>query len=248
MPSRSSAVLAHISHRTPLFPPTPPSLVCTLACTLSPFCPASFSCRLSGSIFLLYVSNLPPSWLSPAVSPTWFIVVSSRLPPLRGCSQVYISVVSPTLVVSQHAHGIIHVVHLWRISHLIIISAQSKSYNVCPCEPGVIFLVHLLSHRSCGNLRRLGWRDFRLDNTTMCYQLVERYSACRCLYYEHAVDRCPSYGRRGHGITRRTILVGYTCNLHAQHDSRYVSYDQPIYSDSGSHSGHSSKSSHRQYR
>ncbi|KAI1850966.1 hypothetical protein JX266_003631 [Neoarthrinium moseri] len=48
----------------------------------------------------------------------------------------------------------------------------------------------------------------------MCYQLVELYSACRCLYYQHAVDRCGSYGRRGHGITRRTIHVGYACQNH----------------------------------
>ncbi|PNY21679.1 Uncharacterized protein TCAP_07230 [Tolypocladium capitatum] len=26
----------------------------------------------------------------------------------------------------------------------------------------------------------------------MCYQLVELYSACRCLYYQHAIDRCAS--------------------------------------------------------
>ncbi|KAK3325225.1 hypothetical protein B0H66DRAFT_599401 [Apodospora peruviana] len=26
----------------------------------------------------------------------------------------------------------------------------------------------------------------------MCYQVVELYAACRCLYYQHAVDRCTS--------------------------------------------------------
>lgn len=49
----------------------------------------------------------------------------------------------------------------------------------------------------------------------MCYQVLELYSACRCLYYQHAVDRCPRYGKRGHGITNRTILVGYACFNHA---------------------------------
>ncbi|KXJ91183.1 hypothetical protein Micbo1qcDRAFT_205188 [Microdochium bolleyi] len=49
----------------------------------------------------------------------------------------------------------------------------------------------------------------------MCYQLVEIYSACKCLYYQHAVDRCGNYGRRGHGITERTIFVGYACHLHS---------------------------------
>jgi len=48
----------------------------------------------------------------------------------------------------------------------------------------------------------------------MCYQLVEFYSTCRCLYYQHAVDRCGAYGRPGHGIQRRTILVGYACSDH----------------------------------
>ncbi|KAH8891655.1 hypothetical protein GQ53DRAFT_648676 [Thozetella sp. PMI_491] len=47
----------------------------------------------------------------------------------------------------------------------------------------------------------------------MCYQVMELYSACRCLYYQHAIDRCDSYGR--HPIQRRTILVGYACIDHS---------------------------------
>lgn len=43
----------------------------------------------------------------------------------------------------------------------------------------------------------------------MCYQLVEVYTACQCLYYKHAVDRCQLYPN--HIITQRTILVGYAC-------------------------------------
>ncbi|KAI8628488.1 hypothetical protein F5Y19DRAFT_438091 [Xylariaceae sp. FL1651] len=49
----------------------------------------------------------------------------------------------------------------------------------------------------------------------MCYQIVEVYSACRCLYYQHAVDVCSDYGRLGHEISKRTILVGYACESHA---------------------------------
>ncbi|KAI0163515.1 hypothetical protein BJ166DRAFT_295511 [Pestalotiopsis sp. NC0098] len=49
----------------------------------------------------------------------------------------------------------------------------------------------------------------------MCYQLVEVYSACRCLYYRHAADKCASYGRPGHSIAKRTILVGYACLEHS---------------------------------
>ncbi|KAK1750617.1 hypothetical protein QBC47DRAFT_365217 [Echria macrotheca] len=75
----------------------------------------------------------------------------------------------------------------------------------------------------------------------MCYQLVELYSACRCLYYQHAVDRCAAYGRPGHGIQRRTILVGYACSEHSSSRgaSYYSDYAQAQYSDSGYHSGRS---------
>ncbi|KAI0124137.1 hypothetical protein BJ170DRAFT_735849 [Xylariales sp. AK1849] len=49
----------------------------------------------------------------------------------------------------------------------------------------------------------------------MCYRLTELYSTCRCMYYQHAVDRCAAYGRPGHGITSRTILVAYACENHS---------------------------------
>ncbi|POS80029.1 hypothetical protein DHEL01_v201575 [Diaporthe helianthi] len=82
----------------------------------------------------------------------------------------------------------------------------------------------------------------------MCYQVLELYSACRCLYYQHAVDRCPRYGTRGHGITQRTILVGYACIDHSSHSGQYSSqYDDHSYADSG-YASRSSKSSHRKYR
>ncbi|KAK4131146.1 hypothetical protein BT67DRAFT_388932 [Trichocladium antarcticum] len=83
----------------------------------------------------------------------------------------------------------------------------------------------------------------------MCYQLVELYSACRCLYYQHAVDRCAAYGRPGHGIQSRTILVGYACSEHSSHHSAgYEDYGYPQYSDAGHHSSRSSKRSHGHYR
>ena len=41
----------------------------------------------------------------------------------------------------------------------------------------------------------------------------------RCLYYQHAVDRCDAYGRPGHVLQRRTILVGYACDEHARPES-----------------------------
>jgi len=48
----------------------------------------------------------------------------------------------------------------------------------------------------------------------MCYQLVEVYAICRCLYYKHPVDKCAAYERPGHEVVRRTIPVGYACSLH----------------------------------
>ncbi|KAK3292819.1 uncharacterized protein B0H64DRAFT_402750 [Chaetomium fimeti] len=48
----------------------------------------------------------------------------------------------------------------------------------------------------------------------MCHQVVELYNICGCLYYQHAVDRCASYGRPRHGIQRKTIRVGYMCSDH----------------------------------
>ncbi|RGP78939.1 transcription factor c2h2 [Fusarium longipes] len=51
----------------------------------------------------------------------------------------------------------------------------------------------------------------------MCVQLIELYSACRCLYYTHSIDRCAAFGRppRGCPVQKRTILVGYLCSSHS---------------------------------
>lgn len=49
----------------------------------------------------------------------------------------------------------------------------------------------------------------------MCYQVVERFSACGCLYFKHAVDPCVAFGQRGHTVQEKTVLVGYTCNSHS---------------------------------
>ncbi|ORY64869.1 uncharacterized protein BCR38DRAFT_342343, partial [Pseudomassariella vexata] len=38
-------------------------------------------------------------------------------------------------------------------------------------------------------------------------QITELYSACRFIYFKHPVDRSKSYGRPGHYLTRRTLLV-----------------------------------------
>ncbi|KAF6783892.1 hypothetical protein CSOJ01_15826 [Colletotrichum sojae] len=50
----------------------------------------------------------------------------------------------------------------------------------------------------------------------MCHQITELYSECRCFYYQHDIDRCASGGLPGHGVYKRTILVGHACHNHSQ--------------------------------
>ncbi|KAI0529787.1 hypothetical protein GGR58DRAFT_290158 [Xylaria digitata] len=50
----------------------------------------------------------------------------------------------------------------------------------------------------------------------MCFQILEVYASCRCLYLQHAIDKCPDYGRPGHEISKKTIPVGYACSEHTQ--------------------------------
>jgi hypothetical protein len=73
-----------------------------------------------------------------------------------------------------------------------------------------------------------------LESLKMCYQIVERYAVCQCLYHMHAIDACSSYGHRAHTITVKTILVGYTCPTHA---SQQTKTPQSAASDSGYSSG-----------
>ncbi|KAJ5969923.1 hypothetical protein N7501_006171 [Penicillium viridicatum] len=49
----------------------------------------------------------------------------------------------------------------------------------------------------------------------MCYKVVERFSVCKCLYFEHSIDPCSAYGLRGHRVQEKTVLVGYTCDKHS---------------------------------
>jgi hypothetical protein len=50
----------------------------------------------------------------------------------------------------------------------------------------------------------------------MCYQVIERYTFCRCLYCKHAIDSCSAHGQRGHAVQEKTVLVGYACSLHSK--------------------------------
>ncbi|KAF1985553.1 hypothetical protein K402DRAFT_305307, partial [Aulographum hederae CBS 113979] len=49
----------------------------------------------------------------------------------------------------------------------------------------------------------------------MCYQVMERYAVCHCVYFKHSIDPCSSYGHRGHPVLEKTIFVGYACPRHS---------------------------------
>ena len=49
----------------------------------------------------------------------------------------------------------------------------------------------------------------------MCYQLIEHYNDCGCIYHIHAVDPCPRAKQRGHAIAKTSIAVGYACSRHS---------------------------------
>lgn len=69
----------------------------------------------------------------------------------------------------------------------------------------------------------------------MCYQVVERYSVCRCLYYKHAIDPCPAHGQRGHTVQEKTVLVGYACSTHSSRrpETSYNMQGAGVLPDSG---------------
>lgn len=48
----------------------------------------------------------------------------------------------------------------------------------------------------------------------MCFKLVECYAVCKCIYHSHSVDACPAYGRNGHDVKIKEVLVSYSCAIH----------------------------------
>ncbi|KAJ5621948.1 hypothetical protein N7528_005180 [Penicillium herquei] len=53
----------------------------------------------------------------------------------------------------------------------------------------------------------------------MCYKVVERFSVCKCVYFQHSIDPCSAYGQRGHSVQEKTVLVGYACPRHSTRGS-----------------------------
>lgn len=70
----------------------------------------------------------------------------------------------------------------------------------------------------------------------MCYQTIELYSACRCLYCQHPVDRCALYGRPGHSIQKKTVFVGYGCRTHNDDNGVFSGLIEPFETPSNSKS------------
>ncbi len=60
----------------------------------------------------------------------------------------------------------------------------------------------------------------------MCIKIIERYALCRCICKSHAVDACPAYGRGGHEVKTREILVGDTCSRYGKAFSCLSPFDK----------------------
>jgi hypothetical protein len=55
----------------------------------------------------------------------------------------------------------------------------------------------------------------------MCFQLVESYSDCGCIFYRHRVDRCSAYGKPRHIVEQKEITVASVCSIHNPTRRRY---------------------------
>lgn len=53
----------------------------------------------------------------------------------------------------------------------------------------------------------------------MCYQVVERYVLCGCIYHVHFVDPCGRAYQRCHTVTKRETFVDYPCPRHPDTES-----------------------------
>lgn len=97
-------------------------------------------------------------------------------------------------------------------SHLSVCDSIRKQATFL--KNSILVIAHISFCQQVANLHGKG--------SNMCYQLVERYAACKCLYFRHAVDPCERYGQRGHTVQERIVLVGYAC---PSHSSRHNGHD-----------------------
>ncbi|KAH7084898.1 transcription factor PAP1-domain-containing protein [Paraphoma chrysanthemicola] len=60
----------------------------------------------------------------------------------------------------------------------------------------------------------------------MCYQVVQRYSVCRCLYYKSAIVSCAAKAQSGHSVIQKTVLVDFACSVHSNDHAKQQSGEQ----------------------
>jgi hypothetical protein len=123
------------------------------------------------------------------------------------------------------------------------ISFDSLLFFLCHCRTFYLHLLILLNQlQKCWDFATLAEGLATCQPANMCYQIVERYSVCRCLYHRHSVDPCRAYGQRGHPVTEKTVLVGFACSRHSvrrgtTEQSSSQSGSQSRWRDSGYSSG-----------
>jgi len=49
----------------------------------------------------------------------------------------------------------------------------------------------------------------------MCYQVIEKYAECGCIYHIHRADPCSLAKQPGHLVRKRETQVGYACTRHS---------------------------------
>jgi len=78
----------------------------------------------------------------------------------------------------------------------------------------------------------------------MCKQVIERFAACGCIYYQHAVDQCPKYNQKHHQVQIKEVAVGQLCASHSLNGAQEAASGHE-YPDSGYQSGYYSSTGHR---
>lgn len=95
-------------------------------------------------------------------------------------------------------------------------------------QQGARKVAHLGTYKNSARPRHIGSHGFTATSpdsvfsaVKMCYQSVDLYAPCHCLYYRHPVARCRLYGRPGHVIRQRTTIIEYACSYHGPASGEY---------------------------
>jgi hypothetical protein len=107
-------------------------------------------------------------------------------------------------------------IHLELLSPLLGL-ANYRQHSLVLSFPYRARVIHWQHLRNSLDAKPLFLNNYYLQvfqPSTMCFKVVERFSVCGCLYFQHAVDPCEAYGQRGHAVQEKVVLVGYTCEKH----------------------------------